>query len=225
MSLACTGVNGTCGIPLTASATLQPWSYFPGDDATTFPHPNNSLPSCNPALTTNYQASIAGCIPVPISCTSLVNGPANIDTNPYSSPGRNSDTADAVNCLTHATATGGGDTVTTANPPSASFQFVAGADNPIVATAGQDVMVSDSLVTVPVFDTTNYNPDIASVPIIGFVQLFLNPDGNATPPGGAVNTTVINLVGCGTGAVGTPILGNGASPVTVRLISPQPTLP
>ncbi|MGD0793680.1 MAG: pilus assembly protein TadG-related protein [Terriglobales bacterium] len=219
MTLACASANGTCTVPLTPSTTLQPWSYFPGDDGTTFPHPINSQPSCNPALTTNYQESVAGCIEIPISCSSPAKKPANIDTQPYPNPSRNSDTADAVNCLTHATA-GKGDTVASKAPPVAPFQFVAGADNPITGTASKDVMVSDSLVTVPVFDVTNYSPNVPSVPIIGFVQLFLNPDGNATLPSGAVNTTVINLVGCGTSATGTPILGNGASPVAVRLISP-----
>jgi hypothetical protein len=35
-----------------------------------------------------------------------------------------------------------------------------------------------------------------------------------------IPVTIINMAGCGTGATGTPILGNGASPVAVRLISP-----
>jgi hypothetical protein len=35
-----------------------------------------------------------------------------------------------------------------------------------------------------------------------------------------MNTRVINIAGCGTGASGQPILGNGASPVAVRLITP-----
>jgi hypothetical protein len=221
LTLACTSANGTCATPL-PSPPLSPWSYFPGDDATTFPHPISSLPTCTPALTTNYQKSVAGCIQIPISCSSPANSPANIDFTPYPNPSRNSDTADAVNCLTHATTGGGGDTVTSTNPPNAPFEFVGGADNPIPGTANTDVMVSDSLVSVPVFDVTNYTSQSTSVPIIGFVQLFLNPDGNPTPEAtGNVNTTVINLVGCGSNRTTQPILGNGASPVAVRLISPQ----
>jgi hypothetical protein len=71
-----------------------------------------------------------------------------------------------------------------------------------------------------------FNPPTSPVQIVGFVQLFLNPNGVAAPgfppPNrGKVNTTIINMAGCGiTGASGTPILGNGASPVAVRLISP-----
>jgi len=210
------GASGNCAGPPAPAR----WSYYPGDDAT-FPHPNNSLPTCSliPTLT-DYQKSIVGCIQTPISC----NRPAtNIDISNY--PPRNAETADAVNCLTHA-ATGNGDTVTTnlTPPPVGPFEFVAGADNPVAvaypALALQDVMVSDSLVTVPVFDTASFTPGSNTVTIVGFVQLFLNPDGAAAPPSGDVSTTVINIAGCGTGATGTPILGNGASPVAVRLISP-----
>jgi hypothetical protein len=90
------------------------------------------------------------------------------------------------------------------------------------------VLVSDSLVTVPVFDVTTYTTSSTSVQIIGFVQLFLNPEGTGTRTGGQgqyqVHTMVTNMAGCGsgaTGATGTALIGNGASPVAVRLISPS----
>ena len=106
------------------------------------------------------------------------------------------------------------------------FQFLAGTNNPLAlanpSLVGQDVMVSSSLVTVPVFDVGSFTPPNNAVNIVGFVQLFLNPDGLATPTAGNVNATVINLVGCGNGATSPAILGNGASPVVVRLISPGP---
>jgi hypothetical protein len=213
MSLRCPG--GDCTPPLPGPAA---WSYYPGDDATTFPHPTRSLPSCTPALTTNYQASIGGCVERPISCASA----ANIDTSPYGTA-RNSETADAVNCLTHATNTlGDGDQVdlTAAAAPSPPFQFLTGAGNPVAGAAGKDVLVSSSLVTVPVFDVVTFNATTGNVQIIGFVQLFLNPDSIAAPATGNVNATIINMAGCGTGATGQQILGNGASPVAVRLISP-----
>ncbi len=218
MSLACgppTRASGDCSTP-PPLPTPAAWSYYPGDDATTFPHPIRSLPSCTPALT-NYQESIAGCIETPIAC----NGPANIDISNY--PTRNSETADAVNCLTHATNTlGDGDQVdlTAAAAPSPPFQFLTGAGNPVAGAAGKDVLVSSSLVTVPVFDVVTFNATTGNVQIIGFVQLFLNPDSIAAPATGNVNATIINMAGCGTGATGQPILGNGASPVAVRLISP-----
>ena len=81
-------------------------------------------------------------------------------------------------------------------------------------------MVSDSLVTVPVIDTTTWPGTFPSAQIIGFVQLFLSPTGVSITPPDNINTQVINLVGCGTsGTSGQAILGNGNSPVAVRLIS------
>jgi hypothetical protein len=134
-----------------------------------------------------------------------------------------------VNCLTNAAANQGDTVDPPANPNQPiqpPYEFIAGGSNPIPGLAGNNVMVSNSLVTVPVFDSGT--PPIAppappgTVQIVGFVQLFLNPDGTAMLGNGHVNATIINLAGCGTGWTGTPILGNGASPVTVRLISPSP---
>jgi hypothetical protein len=141
-----------------------------------------------------------------------------------------------VNSLTHSTAAANsGDKVDTAvaTPPAGTepFQFLAGAENPIVLSGAMaertDVMLSDSLVTVPVIDTTPATWPPATYPnnvqIIGFVQLFLNPTGVQAPASGHIHTQVINLVGCGDGAggaTGQAILGNGASAVAVRLISP-----
>jgi hypothetical protein len=213
MTLACTG--GNCTPPLPAPLA---WQYYPGDPTTTFPPPTSALPTCSQIPTlTPYQASVAGCIETPISCN---NPNANVDVTSYTT--RNSETAYAVNCLTHAITAGGGDTVTCTAPPSAPFEFIAGNDNPVAGLATSEVMVSDSLVTVPVFDDVgSFKTSGTNFQIIGFVQLFLNPDGNpADTTTGNVNTTVINMVGCGTSAAGNPILGNGASPVAVRLISP-----
>jgi Flp pilus assembly protein TadG len=220
----CTSVTGGSCSVTPQLLSPAPWNYYPGDDATTFPHPTGSLPSCTPALTTNYQESIAGCIQKPISCNSL----ANIDVTAYPNPSRDSDTADAVNCLTHATNNmGDADQVNSATTPSPPFQFLAGTDNPVAIAnptlVGKEVMVSSSLVTVPVFDpgaSGTWQTTGTNLQIIGFVQLFLNPSSIAAS-GTGVNTTVINLAGCGTGATGTPpIQGNGASPVAVRLITP-----
>lgn len=196
------------------------WNYYPGDDPTFHQPPTHSLPTCIPALTNNYQESIAGCIDTPIACNATVS----IDAS--NQPGRDADTTSAVNCLTHATTTfGDADQIDLASGPSPPFEFLAGTNNPLVlanpSLVGKDVMVSSSLVTVPVFDVVGTAaPPVNPVQIVGFVQLFLNPDGLATPTAGSVNATVINLVGCGAVATNPPILGNGASPVVVRLISP-----
>jgi hypothetical protein len=213
MSVVCPG--GDCsGVPL---PTPTAWKYYPGSP-TSFPAPTTALPSCSLIpVPTSYQESIAGCIQTAIACNKQVT----IDTAAYTT--RDSETSEAVNCLTHATGNQGDTVTSTGNPPTEPFQFVAGNDDPISALAGSTVMVSDSLVTVPVFNSTPGTPPTNPVTIIGYAQLFLNPEGFRTPNGGGnvgrVKTTVINLAGCGTVGSGTPIVGNGASPVVVRLIS------
>jgi hypothetical protein len=192
---------------------VSSYHYYPGDPAN-FPPPTQALPSCTPALASPYQESIAGCIQTPIACNSQVGIYTSSNT-------QNAETADAVTCLTHAQNNKGDqyDNAGGAGPP---FQFIAGSDNPVPGIEGNNVMVSDSLVTVPVFDVAS-DPPANPVTIIGFLQLFLNPGGNATTNGavGSMRTKVINLVGCGKNPMGAqPILGNGASPVAVRLISP-----
>jgi hypothetical protein len=208
---ACT--NGNCSSLLLAP---QAWKYYPGDPSTSFPPPPASSVACTTSTGfTPYQLSVAGCIQVPIACNSSVN----IDTSNY--PSRDVETASAVDCLT-STQNDAGDQVDFNNFPSPPFQFLVGTDDPIANAAGKDVFVSNSLVTVPVYNSTGSAPT-SPVQIIGFVQLFLNPRGFAVPTGGQtayhVRTTVINMVGCGTNATGQPILGNGSSAVAVRLIS------
>jgi len=199
------------------------WQYYPGSQAS-FPAPTSAVPDCGSVYTPN-QNSIVGCVQTPIACGNNSMSAVSVDTVPVSE----TNTANAVNCLTHAGDAGDADQV---DPSFAfsPFEFLPGSDNPITAAIGNDVIVSNSLVTVPVFDV---GPPLALVPppappgtvqIVGFVQLFLNPNGTGAPNGGGNNgriqTTIINMVGCGTGWTATPILGNGASPVAVRLISP-----
>jgi hypothetical protein len=213
----------------TCTATSGPnvWKYYPGttDPAGSFPAPSaSSCTGC--AAFSNYQLSIAGCVQTSISCNSTVNIDQSTDLN------RDLNTSLAVDDLTHSTGNGG-DEVDTAvlTPPTGSepFQFLAGAKNPVVLSGAladeANIMVSDSLVTVPVINVDSGTPvplvGFPSVQIIGFVQLFLNPSGTAVPPNNLIHTQVINLVSCGPGMPLTPtILGNGASPVAVRLITP-----
>ena len=207
--------------------TEGPWVYVPGDTATSFAPPPAGSVTCSPAVggftSTAYELAIAGCVQKPIAC----NATLNADLAPYGQ--RNSETARGVNCLAH-TETNGGDTIDTTNNTPPPFEFLSGVDNPLV-TAGTglnsetDLFVSDSIVTVPVFDSSVWPPP-QPVQVIGFVQLFLAPTGLQTPQFGGTNrgrvtTTIINMVGCGTGATGTPtIIGNGPSAVPVRLITP-----
>jgi hypothetical protein len=196
--------------------TPKSWYFYPGDQST-FPAPTVGLPACAASLNT-YQQSVAGCVQRPIACGDNVN----LET---AHMGLHPETADAVNCLTHASSNNEGDSIDTMSgvPTAAPYQFLPGSGNPLVQAGSidqtTDVMVSDSIVTLPIYDSTAAAPP-TTVRVIGFVQLFLNQDGNPATQNG-IETRVINIAGCGTNATGQPILGNGASPVPVRLITPQ----
>jgi hypothetical protein len=221
----CASAPGGCGSG-TWWGNTNPvkWQYFPGDPTSTF-SVTGPLQACASSFN-EMQESIAGCVETPISCGSNV-------TLEQTHSNLRSQTANAVNCLIQASTSTNGDTVASGVGPSsgAPFRFVAGADNPLVAAgsiaAGTDVMVSNSIVTLPIYDDGKLgNPPAASVPVVGFVQLFLSPNGaaidDAGPNRGQMGTMVLNIAGCGTNNIGStvqPILGNGSSPVAVRLVS------
>jgi Putative Flp pilus-assembly TadE/G-like len=206
--------------------SAEKWQFLPGETTTSFPAPSSGSVTCSPTVggfsSTPYELAVAGCVQTPIACNS---SSLSADLSDYGT--RNRETAEAVNCLTH-TEMNGGDTVDTTNNTPPPFEFLTGNDNPLVQAgvlaSNTDVFVSDSIVTVPVFDSSQWPPN-EPVQVIGFVQLFLAPAGGRTraggPSAGLVSTTVINMIGCGTGATGTPfVYGNGPSAVPVRLITP-----
>jgi hypothetical protein len=206
-----------------------PGAYYPGAidaPAPDFPAPvASACPNCSNGFN-QYQLAVAGCVQQPISCGATPN--INIDTNPYvpnNPAGRDADTVQAAECLIHYNgAAGDADSIDTSAPPSPPFQFLAGSQNPIAGAINQPVLVSDSLVTIPVISTATL-PLTNPATVIGFLQVFLNPASTTLPITGPANpneipATIINMAGCGTSVTGSPILGNGASPVAVRLISP-----
>ncbi len=196
-------------------------AYYPGAVAD-FPVPT-ALPACSAGFTP-YQLAVAGCVQQPISCGATPN--INIDTIAYANNtgSRDSDTVQAAECLIHYNAPGDADSIDTLVGPAPPFQFLGGIQNPVAGAKGQAVLVSDSLVTIPVI---NNPPGTNPVTVIGFLQVFLNPSALTTMPytvGPAspneIPATIINMAGCGTSVTGQPIRGNGASPVAVRLLSP-----
>jgi len=213
----------------TATMAPMPGRYYGGAiDAADFSAPTQALPACSTGFT-SYQLAVAGCVPQPIACGA--GATIKIDTGFYASRtgSRNGDTVQAAECLIHYNgAAGDTDSIDTTVVPNPPFEFLGGNQNPVASAIDKDVMVSDSLVTIPVYDSAAGGPPGgATVTVIGFLQVFLNPQSTTmplpSPPAPGTNeipVTIINMAGCGTGASGTPILGNGASPVAVRLISP-----
>ncbi len=130
--------------------------------------------------------AIAGCVQLPVSCGSTST--LNIDLSTAYAGVRDQDTVNAAECLIHqVTPTPGeSDSIDPANavPP---FQFTAGSQNPATNAIGKDVMVSDSIVTIPVVDVypgmptppTTGNPNVT---VIGFLQVFLNSSASAALP-------------------------------------------
>ena len=223
------GLYSVCDGGACSTTPPVPGAYYPGD-VTDF-SPIQASPTCSGAFNA-YQLAVAGCVQVPISCgiaSAANNSSIHIDITPYvaTNGSRDADTVAAASCLIHYSSPGDSDSVdplTLLRPP---LEFVGGAQYPVAGAASQNVMVSDSLVTIPVINNppgTPTNP----VQVIGFLQLFLNPSASSTmpytPAGPAspneISVTIVNMAGCGTSASGQPILGNGASPVAVRLISP-----
>jgi Putative Flp pilus-assembly TadE/G-like len=211
----CQDCSGDEGIP-----AASPGLYYPGAiEADDFPAPTKALPACSAGFN-SYKLAIAGCVPRPIRCGAAPTANIDIDVNPYATD-RDEDTFEAASCLIHYTgADGDSDSIDSKALPSPPFQFLPGKQNPIASAIGNDVLVSDSLVTIPVIKTTTGGTPTNPVTVIGFLQVFLNPTGAVMDKSPQIPVRIVNLAGCGTGASGQPILGNGASPVAVRLISP-----
>jgi len=205
-----------------------PGEYYPGAVADFPILANQAVPACSNGFN-QYQLAVAACVQQPISCGTTPN--IDVDTNPYAANnpgGRDADTVQAAECLTHYNGGLDADSIDSLATPSPPFQFLAGNQNPDVLAgvmaAGTVVMASDSLVTIPVISNPPGTPS-NPVTVIGFLQVFLNSQSAplpAPPPAGLnqIPATIINMAGCGTSTTGQPILGNGASPVAVRLISP-----
>ena len=111
-------------------------------------------------------------------------------------------------------------------PPSAKstpFQIFAGPNNPYYSP-GDPIPSgsSDSIVAVPIWDGTPLQSgQNSNINIVGFMQLFIQSEGN---PQGTVYGTIMNVTACGGGGSGSgggtggPIIAGGGSPIPVRLI-------
>jgi Flp pilus assembly protein TadG len=205
----------------------------------------SSLPSCTTS-TCDYEQNIAACDPNPIRCNqprtqiSLVGAPS-CGGNP------DRQTSRGTRCLIHATGTGPGGqgqdcisvngnaaTYCSAGASTLDTQLFAGSENPLVQSGtinlGDPISSSDSVVTMPVYASvpaTAPTSDRTSttavfVDVIGFLQGFITgvERGTGGPPAlrGRIYMTIVNVSGCGATLSGPTIVGDGISPVPVRLI-------
>lgn len=195
----------------------------------------SAVPGCTVSACA-YEENIAACSQQPLSCgtTSAISV---VSVDHYSKPcggSRKNQTYDGTRCLIHANAPNPGqgqdclnaDAVADCNAAAASTlpaQMFAGSNNTLVKDGlgpaeGDVITASDSLVTIPVIDDTSLVGDPATATVIGFIQAFITDVG---PPGnGNVDVRIVNIAGCGSSATGNPVVGDGISPVPVRLIGP-----
>jgi len=106
-------------------------------------------------------------------------------------------------------------------PSTYPFRIFAGSNNPTGLGSTTQITASNSIISVPIFDSSASIPNdqnTHAVTIVGFLQVFVNDVDQY----GNVDVTVLNVAGCGNGASGdvssSPIFGS--SPVPVRLITP-----
>jgi hypothetical protein len=112
------------------------------------------------------------------------------------------------------------------SPVSYPLQIEVGNNHPLAGTvlsANDLVTTSDSLVTIPVYDTAVPPPPGTPVPgtpvnIIGFLQAFIVQafPGGGGPKAGEFQVIVVNVSGCGNAASAAPVASG--STVPVRLI-------
>jgi hypothetical protein len=140
----------------------------------------------------------------------------DLEENPGRNPGNSAgDTQVATQCLINDT--GGPDAIDTSVYP---FQIKAGTGTPLGVAGGGVITSSNSIVSLPIFDSTTATftgGGTVPVTIVGFLQVFIN---GVDPSNGSVNVTVLNVTGCGNGTNTTGNAVAGSSPVPVRLITP-----
>ncbi len=170
-----------------------------------------------------WQQAIGGCDQTTVyACGTGGGASAELNANLGTA---NGDSYTATEALINAA--GGSDSI---NPGLYPFQIRAGAGNPLVTNGivnDDDVITtSNSIVTVPLMDSTIAVPhvDPAPVTIVGYLQLFITQVNNGTvgppPTFSTMQGTVLNVVGCTNTSPPTSV--TGSSPVPVRLIQPVP---
>jgi Putative Flp pilus-assembly TadE/G-like len=180
----------------------------------------SATPACAAA---GYQAAIAGCDQTTVYACGTLNGTQlDLTENPVRPTAIGGDSATAAECLIDNSAGGApGSGQDVLNTTAFPFQIQPGSANPLaqagIVSAGVSnlITVSNSIVTVPIYDST---PGVPLAPpqvtIIGFLQLFINSIDAA----GNINVTVMNVSGCSNSAAGNPTV-TGTSPVPIRLIT------
>jgi hypothetical protein len=212
-SSGCTLINPT---PRGTGGTLQ---YVPATlSGTAIAIASNASCSLNSGST--YQLAIAGCDQSTVYACGTPNGMApNLSENPVNPNAATGDTSTAVQCLTNSTL---GSDLLAGYPPNPTYPFAiqAGSGNPLVqagvVNSNDIVTTSNSIVTIPIYDSNPTTPLPSQVTILGFLQVFID---NLSTTNGNLTVTVLNVAGCSNNATG-DANAIGTSPVPIHLITP-----
>ncbi len=181
--------------------------YYPLGLSTTALH---LCPSCS-SSSGGFQQDVECCNASAIACGLQVTVDYSVNPN-----GAGQEAATGGQCMIHQNPGNGQDTLIQEFPAI----FTAGSNNPFVGTSVQAndiIMTSDSVISVPIYNSTAVAPPPgSSVTIIGYLQLFINSVDIAT---GNFNVTVLNVSGCGSSpGPPTSAVQGAATSVPVRLI-------
>jgi hypothetical protein len=180
-----------------------------------------------------YEQAVAGCdqtttyyCGVPFSAP-VGNGPNRVDLSEYPV-----DAVDGVTALIHEAnpnPVGGqpdgqdyfnSSATPYGSPSSYPFKIFSGSNNLLGLASSSQITVSNSIVSLPIYDLNNPitdNRSTSPVTIMGFLQVFIN----AVDQYGNLDVVVLNVAGCSNGN-GQPVSSSavtGSSPVPVRLIT------
>lgn len=160
-----------------------------------------------------YRQNIECCNTRTISCGSITLQP---ETGNVVGP-----TRQGVDCLIHEQNNGSGQDIR-----NVDGSITGGNSNPNPALRGQPVTISDSIITVPLYDGAQLCPGgscaaSVSANVVGFMQMFIKDETN---PQGTVDAYILKISSCGSssggGGGGGTITGGGTSLVPVRLVTP-----
>jgi Flp pilus assembly protein TadG len=223
--------GSSCGPPLdnppvvdstTAGAIVTPpqsLEYLPG----LVQNSSVAVPTCSVGTGANpdYWPAVAGCDQSTVyqcGVQSSIASPANqidLTENPGGAAG---DTASAISCLINQPTLGSASGQDLLNASAYPYQITAGPLNAISGVRGNPITSSNSIVSLPIYDSSGgaltFTGNQANVTIVGFLQVFINQVNTD----GSLNVTVLNVAGCGNNATNAPI--PGTSPVPVRLVTP-----
>jgi len=191
--------------------------------------PSSSAPGCSGAVG-GFESSTECCDGTTFDFNQCGTSGTIATWDPNTNPaGQGGAAQNGLQCLIHTTTTGPTgnnpeqDTLNTAFANNGPLQIQPGSysQGRYNVGPGSFISTSDSIITVPLFDTSTWNPGSQQVTIVGFLQLFVNyvPTSSGGSPSPDMNATILNVIGCGsTLAPGPAISGGGASAIPVRLI-------